>query len=92
MLIILNPGDPKGYGIAPLNTPLGTPRVFADDTCLVIHATNPIILSGKINLELQKASEWTEANKITVNPNNSHVLIIPPQNTQRIPSVKVDNT
>ena len=66
-----------------------TLRLFADDKCWVIHATNPIILSGKMNLELQKVYEWTKANKITVNPEKSHVLIIPPKSTHQIPSFKV---
>ena len=61
----------------------------ADDTCLVIHATNPIILREKLNLELQKVYEWTKANKITVNPEKSHVLIIPPKSTHQILSIKV---
>ena len=66
-----------------------TPGLFADDTGLVIHAANPIILSGKMNLELQKVCKWTEANRITVNPEKSHVLIIPPKSTHQIPSVEV---
>ena len=66
-----------------------TPRLFADNTCLVIHAINPVILSGKMNLKLQKVNEWTKANKITVNTEKSHVLIIPPESTHQIPSVKV---
>ena len=58
-----------------------TPRLFVDDTCLVVHATNPIILTGKMNLEFQKVYERTKANKITVNPEKSHVLIIPRKST-----------
>ena len=37
-----------------LNT---TPRLFADDTCLVIHAANPSILRDKINHELRSVLE-----------------------------------
>ena len=92
-------GVPQGSTLGPLlflifvndlpNALSSTPCLFADDTCLVIHATNPIILSGKMNLELQKIYEWTKANNITVNPEKSHVLIIPPKTTHKIPSVKV---
>jgi len=44
------------------------PRMFANDTCLVIHAANPSHLHNKMNSELKNVAEWTQANKITVNP------------------------
>ena len=65
-----------------------TPGLFADDTGLVIHAANPIILSEKMNLELQNVYTLTEASKITLNPEKSHELIIPPKSTHQISSVK----
>ena len=37
-----------------LNT---TPRLFADDTCLVIHAANPSILRDNVNHKLWSALE-----------------------------------
>ena len=98
-LLINHFGVPQGSTIGPLllliyvndlpNALSSTPRLFADDTCLVIHATNSIILCGKMNLELQKVYEWTKANEITVIPAISHLLIIPPKSTHQIPSVKV---
>ena len=42
-----------------------------------------------MKLELQKVYEWTNANKITVKPEKSHVLIIPPKSAHQIPSAKV---
>ena len=42
-----------------------------------------------MNLELRKVYEWTNANQITVNPEKSHLLIIPPKSTHQIRSVKV---
>jgi len=42
--------------------------MYADDTCLVIHTSESNALEEKINLELEKVHEWTNANKITVNP------------------------
>ena len=57
-------GIPQGSTLGPLlfliyandlpNALSSTPHLFVDDACLVIHTTNPIILSGKMNLELQK--------------------------------------
>ena len=44
------------------------PRLFADDTCLLIHSPNTSTLAENINSELANVHEWTVANKITVNP------------------------
>ena len=92
-------GVPQGNTLGPIlvliyvndlpNALSSTPRLFADETCWVIHATNPIILHEKMNLELEKVYEWTKANKITVNSEKSHVLIKPPKSTHQIPSLKV---
>ena len=97
-LLINHFGIPQGSTLGPVlfliyvndlpNAFSSTPRLFADDTCLVIQATNPIILRGKINLKLLKVYEWTKANKITVNPGILHVLIIPPKSTHRISALK----
>ena len=72
-----------------LNT---TPRLFADDTSLVIHAANPSILRDKINHELRSVLEWTSANKITVNPKKSSALILPPKITNPIPTIEIFST
>jgi len=55
------------------------PRLFADDTCLVIYAANPTSLRDKMNSKLKNVAEWTQANKITVNPQKPFALIIPPK-------------
>ena len=69
-----------------LNT---TPRLFADDTCLVIHAANPSILRDKINHELRSVLECTGANKTAVNPKKSSALILPPKITNPIPAIEI---
>ena len=63
------------------------PRLFADDTCLVIHAANPRTLLEKINIELLNVHKWTKANKITINPKKSSALIIPPKTTLPVPAI-----
>ena len=53
------------------------PRLFADDTCLVYSEKNQQRLTKIINADLQKISEWFKANKLTVNPSKSYIIIIP---------------
>jgi len=53
--------------------------LFADDTCLVVKASNPQDLQNKINKELENLTDWCSANKLTINPSKSNVLIIPPK-------------
>jgi len=53
-------------------------------TCLVIHTANPLNLHDKMNSELIKVAEWTQANKITVYPQKSFALTIPPKITKPI--------
>ena len=65
------------------------PKLFADNTCLVIHAANLSILCNKINHELRTVLEWTSANKITVNPKKSAALILLPRITNLIPSIEI---
>ena len=54
-----------------------TPRLFADDTCLFFHASNPTSLSSTLNLEISLLLEWCDSNKLTINPQKCHLLIIP---------------
>jgi len=46
-------------------------------------------LRDKINSELKNVAEWTQANKITVNPHKSFALIIPPKIINPIPNIEV---
>ena len=77
-------GVPQGSSLGPLlfiiyvndlqNTVDCTPRLFADDTCLIFQASNPIILQGIINKELKNLNIWCCANKLTVNLSKSNDL------------------
>ena len=63
------------------NALFSTPRLFADDTCLVIQAPNPSLLENSVNRELVNVYKWTKANKITVNHKKTSVLIMLPKAT-----------
>ena len=90
-------GVPQGSNLGPLlfliyinyipNALFSKPRLFADDTCLVIQAPNPSLLENSVNRELVNVYEWTKANKITVNPKKTSVLIIPPKATSPPPNI-----
>ena len=64
-------------------------RLFADDTCLVIHYANPDLLRNNITSELQKVHIWTNSNTITVNPQKTMTLIIPPKITNPSPDIEI---
>ena len=55
------------------------PRLFADDTCLLFSASNPSKLRSHMQKDLDNITEWFKANKLTVNPSKSNVLIIAPK-------------
>ena len=90
-------GVPQGSNLGPLlfliyindipNALFSNPRLFADDTCLVIQASNLLLLENSVNRELVNVYEWTKANKITVNPKKTSVLIIPPKATSPPPNI-----
>ena len=66
-----------------------TPRLFADDTCIIIHQSNQTALTEETNRELANVHKWTQANKITVNPQKSSSLVIPPKTTNNTCDVEI---
>ena len=73
-------GMPQGGNLGPLlflifvndlpSAINAVPRLFADETCLLIYSSNTSTLAKNINSELANVHEWEVANKITVNPEN----------------------
>lgn len=59
-----------------------TPRLFADDTCLVVKSPNSLSLQTAINDDLDKLYVWCCANKLTINPSKSEAVIIAPKLTK----------
>ena len=52
---------------------------ICDDTCLLLSRLNAIILQGKINQEVSLLCNWCNSNKLTINPQKCHVVIILPK-------------
>jgi len=82
-------GMPQGSSLGPLfflihvnnitNALNCKPILFADDTCLLVKASNPQDLQNKINKELKNLNDWCSANKLTIIPSKSNALIIFPK-------------
>ena len=53
-----------------------TPQLFADDTCLLISAPNPLNLQNNITQELERLNIWCSVNKLTINLSKNCILII----------------
>ena len=47
-----------------------TPRLYADDTCLLVEGKTEGKLHNLLNTELYKLSNWMIVNQLTVNPKN----------------------
>ena len=65
------------------------PRLFADDTCLVLHSPDPNNLEHMMNNELRNADEWCRANKLSFNPSKSNFLVIPPRLRKQPPYISL---
>ena len=83
----INYGVPQGSSLGQLffllyiddlaNAVESTPRLFVDDTCLLISAPNPLNLQNKITQELERLNMWCSVNKLTINLSKTFILIIP---------------
>ena len=52
------------------------PRLFVDDTCLILQDKHLSALITKINNELNAINEWIVANKLTLNLSKSNIIIV----------------
>ena len=62
------------------NAIISKPRLFADDTCLILNNPSASALetwSSACNLELHNLHKWCNANKLQINSQKSAVLKIP---------------
>ena len=52
------------------------PRLFADDTCLLVKGSNSEQLEINLNSELHHLHSWCSVNKLSVNPAKTNIVII----------------
>ena len=81
-------GVPQGSTLGPLffllyindlpNATNSLPRLFADDTCLILSHSSVAKLEKNINQDLANVSRWAITNQLTINPTKSHLLIVSP--------------
>ena len=53
------------------------PRLFADDTCLILNNPRASALETTCNLKLHNLYKWCNANKLQINSQKSAVLAVP---------------
>jgi len=61
------------------NCTSNSPRLFADDTCLILQDNLLNNLHDKINAELTLINEWIVANKLILNFSKSNYIILSPK-------------
>ena len=71
------------------NSACSFPRLFADETCLILTSNTIPHLETKMNLDLQKVSQWCMANRINLNPTTSNYLIITPKLRETPPQISL---
>jgi len=54
------------------------PKLYAADTCLVVHDNSSEKLQYSLNTEIEKISQWMIKNRLTINPQKSSILPICP--------------
>ena len=97
-LSTINIGVAQGSTLSPLlfllyindisNSIDSTPRLFADDTCLLVTSPSLKQLKSSLTSEINRVSMWVQANKLTFNPAKSNLLIITPKLNS--PSINID--
>ena len=95
----INIGVPQGSILGPLlfliyindlsNAESSCPRLFADDTCLVVSNLCLIELEKNCNTEMQNLLHWCSANALEINPNESAIVTLPPKLRSPFPVLNI---
>ena len=82
-------GVPQGSSLGPMffliyindlhNSLASEPRLFADDTCLLVEGSNSEQLEINLNAELHHLHLWCSVNKLFINSAKTNIVIIPPK-------------
>ena len=72
------------------NSVSSIPRLFADDTCLLVNAATPDELQNKLKSELSAICNWMTANKLSLNTNKLNALFISPKQNIPLPEINVN--
>ena len=62
-----------------------SPKLFAEDTCLILDDPSVQNLETKISEELQKITSWVNANKLTLNFAKYNIILSPKSNVNNLP-------
>jgi len=81
-------GVPQGSMLGPLlfliyindlqNCMESMPRLFVDDTAILVNANSLQELEYKLNQQLNNVSNWMNKNNLTVNPTKSNAIVFLP--------------
>ena len=72
------------------NATTSKPRLFADDTCIVVSNSSKSLLEQTCNSEMQHLKKWCDANELQINPNKSVIICIPPKLHESFVHLKVN--
>ena len=101
-LVLIEIGVPQGSVLGPLlfllymnDLPLASnfvTKLFADDTCLILHASTVKELQILINRELSNIYKWLQSNKLSLNYSKTKFMFIHKYKTMPAMNIYINDT